>query len=613
MAIASGTYELLPLLDVTLALDVTSNSVANRANVRLWGRNGSNGQKWDLSNKGSYFTIRDAETGKSLDVANGTQAKGTNVWMYSFNDSTAQHWKLTEVGTQTVNGTAYPVVTIGAFAATTYVLDVAGGSAKKQTNVQIWTSNGTSAQKWVLYPTEWLAETVDGFVAQGAGDSFYDGLPTPASGTRGTTRGTTRAKVMASVTGTMLPAWTCSEPLYQVAYRTRTRDDGADWMGAWSSWKSIADGSTGFGGFGAPGQSNCSPALVGGRRWSPTGVAFDNSDDYNRTDVQVAVRSWRAKWGATKVPAHGPTYTFDTTIVRPVAITQMDVLLAPDGIMVAWESTAPQGGNAVTLECDAWGRHATTGAANDVTTIAQRDVVRMPAEGETVKVHMTLRTPDGLTVTHDATATVGYDGSHGTSLDLTAAHPTDPTLAVVAASDANAVAWLVIDEGHGTRFVPLDGTSPWTVAPPLNVPWAVYASSVGSTTWASKLQTFSAIEDGGWHVTSQDLQRDLAIYVNEGAPPKASPTFARTVDEAEVMGRERPVYVPSDSTEVTWTLEGVAYDADVALHDWAVHAGHVIFRSPYGEWRQAVVTGGGVEHLARDVAKVTLTMGAEIW
>jgi hypothetical protein len=614
MAIATGTYEMLPLLDVTLALDVTSNSVANRANVRLWGRNGSNGQKWDLSAQNGYYTIRDAETGKSLDVANGTAAKGSNVWMYNFNNSTAQHWVITEVGTQTVNGTAYPVVTIGAFGGTSFVLDVAGGSAAKQTNVQIWTPNGTAAQRWVLYPTEWLAETVDGFAADGAHDSYYDGLPTPASGTRGTTQGTTRASVMASVTGTMLPAWTCSEPLYQVAYRTRTRASGADWLSGWSSWKSIADGSTAFGGFGAPGASNCSPALVGGRRWSPNGVTYDNGSAYDRTDVQVAVRAWRAQWGATHVPAHGPTYTYTTTIVRPVAITALDVLLAPDGITVAWESTATHDGNAITLDCVAWGSHATTGAADGSTTILQRDISRMPRAGETVSVHMSMLTPDGLTATYDAIATVGYDGSHGTSLALTAApHATDPTLQVVTASDADARAWLVVDEGHGTRFVPIDGASPWTVAPPLNCEWSVYASVASGTSWESKMQTFDPVADDGWHVTSQDLSKDFAVRVNEGAAPKANPSFTRSVGEVEVMGRERPVYTPNESTEVAWTLEGLAYGEDIALYDWAVHAGHVIFRSPWGEWRQAVVTSGSLEHVAVGVAKVTLAMGGEVW
>lgn len=618
MAIASGTYELLPLLDVTLALDVTSNSVANRANVRLWGRNGSNGQKWDVSAQSGYYTIRDAETGKSLDVANGTAAKGSNVWMYNFNNSTAQHWVITEVGTQTINGTAYPVVTIGAFGGTSFVLDVAGGSAAKQTNVQIWTPNGSAAQRWVLYPTEWLAEGGDGFVGAGAHDSFYDGLPTPSGGTWGVTQGEVLPSVAASASGTLLPAWTCSEPLYQVAYRTRTRESGADWLSSWSSWKSIADGSTGFGGFGAPGSSNCTPASVDGRMWSPDGVAYDNGSTYDRTDVQVAVRAWRASWGATHVPAHGPTYTYTTTVVRPVTITALRPLITPDGIVVAWESDAPQDGNAITFDCALWGTHVVTGAASGRTTILQRDLVRMPAEGETVSVHMSMLTPDGLTATYDAVATVGYDGSHGTSLTLTAApHATNPTLQVVTASDANARAWLVIDEGHGTRYVPIDGTSPWTVAPPLNCEWSVYASSVGATSWASKLQTFPAVEDYGWHVTSQDLSRDFAIYVDKDAPPKAEPTFSRSVDEVEVMGREHPVYVPHDSTDVGWTLEGVLYAdglADgIALHDWALHAGHVIYRSPDCEWRQAVVTGGGVSRIARGAARVSLTMQAEVW
>lgn len=625
MAVTAGTYEILPLLDVTMAVEVAGNSTANKANARIWGRNGSNAQKWSLAPYGSsstVFTVRDAETGKALDVAGGTAARGTNVQMYTYNGSAAQRWLVTEVGTQAVNGTAYPVVTLGAFGASTYAVDCAGGKAELRTNIQIWAANGTNAQRFVLVPAEWLAA--------GGSNTRYPGLPAATGGDGGTTAGVARGGTFASSAGTWYPAWAGSEPLWQVAYRTRTREAGADWMGAWSDWMSVADGSTAWDGFGAPGASNCAPTEDGGLLWSPDGVAFDNSATHNRTDVQVSARPWRARWGSGGVPAHGPTYTWTTTIVRPVSIADLGVVVSPDGLVVAWESDAPQGGNAVTLECDAWGTHTAVGDASGSTTIGQRGISAMPAIGDTVDVTMTMRTPDGLVVTARRSCLVDYESGHGATLELAAAPSADaPTIWVVSAeAPSTARAWLVVDEGHGTRYVELTeyryvhpGIGPtiseWRVAPPLNRPWKVYASMVDGATWASTLATFDAVEDRGWHVTSQALDRELVLYVDAGDAPKANPTYSRSVDEVEVMGRERPVYVPGDSTEVGWTLEGVVYgdgyDDGIALHDWALHAGHVYYRSPDGEWRQAIVTGGSVDRIAPGAAKVTLTMKGEVW
>jgi hypothetical protein len=239
----------------------------------------------------------------------------------------------------------------------------------------------------------------------------------------------------------------------------------------------------------------------------------------------------------------------------------------------------------------------------------------MPAEGETVKVTMTMRTVDGLGLSHAATATASYEGTHGTDLTLRA--DVDGSLATVTASNANARAWLVVAEGHGTRFVPLAGNGSWVVPAPLGVPWRVLASVVTGGTWASIIQQFSPILDAGWHVTSQDLTRDLAIYTGEGSAPKADPKYSRSVTSVDVAGRERPVYVPADATEATWTLDGITYgqwlDGDVALADWAVHAGHVYFRSPQGFWAQACVTGGTVEQTRTNMRAISISMQGEVW
>lgn len=613
MAIADGSYEILPLLDATMAMDVISNSAANKANVRLWGRNGSNEQKWQIASQGSYFTIRDAETGKSLDVANGTQAKGTNVWMYTYSGSTAQRWTITETGTQAINGTSYPTVTIGAFGASTYVLDCAGGKSTMNTNIQIWTPNGSAAQQFVLFPTEWNA--ANGVkVTDGGSVLTYYIAPTPTMGDCGTTAGTPLSLTPPVNSGTIRPAWVCDKEQYQVRYRTRTRNSGASTMGAWTNWKSISGGSTAWDGFGAPGQSNCTPTVIDGVCWSTSGVSVNNSSTYDRTDIEFGVRCWIPSW-YNNATAHGDTYTFAVVSVRPVTVSEVGVLLTPDGVTVTWVTDATHGGNAITVTSDVWGSYSTTGAATGSVAIPQRLLRSMPNSGDTVKVEFAMKTIDGLVVTTSVDATASYEGTHGTSITISST--VSGTIATVTSNRATTKAWLVVPEGHATRFVPLAGSTPWKVAPPIGVPWSILATYKTSSSWSSKIQTFNAIADAGWHITSQDLTKDLAVYTGEGNAPKADPSYSRSVSSVDVMGRDRPVYLPTDTTEATWTLEGITYgaamDGDVALADWAVHAGHVYFRSPMGFWSQACVTGGKVEQTRTTMRAISVSMSGEVW
>ena len=607
MAIADGTYEVLCSLDTGMALDVHGNSTANKANVAIWSRNGSNAQKWAISTTGGITTILDAETGKSLDVNGAKAANGTNVFMYTRNSGTNQRWVIVEDGTQDVNGTAYPKVGIGALGGTTYMLDVTGGKTELNTNVEIWTSNGGANQRFVLVPTEWQAT--------GGDRTLYAGLPTPARGSCGTTAGAPLGTTCAVGAATLLPSWTCPEPLYQVRYRTRTRAEGADWLGEWSDWASIADGSTAWDGFGAPGASNCQPTATGGAMWSPDGVAVDNTSGYDRTDVEFCARAWRAAWGASGSPAHGGALTWQITSARPVTVSALSVTIAPDGLVVAWESDCTRDGNAVTVTCPAWGSWSGTGPGTGHLTVPMSAISAMPAEGDVLDVALSLVTEDGLSAAHSAPCAVSYEGGHAGGLTLSAT--ATGTLATVTASDAAASAWLVIDEGHGTRYVALEGTSPWVVAPPLNVPWRVWASVEGSGGWSSTIATFPAVEDSGYHVTSPGMDRDLGIYAAPGGPAEFRPSWSRATHSSEVMGRERSVVVAASTNDVSWTIEGAAWGDDMAgvsaLADWAIHAGHVIFRAPGGFWSQACVTGGSQDMTNRGWRRVELSLVGEVW
>ena len=118
-------------------------------------------------------------------------------------------------------------------------------------------------------------------------------------------------------------------------------------------------------------------------------------------------------------------------------------------------------------------------------------------------------------------------------------------------------------------------------------------------------------------MTSQDLTKDLAIIGGMDGAPSANPSYDRTVESFEVAGRERPVYIPKETTEQRMTVEGALFGDDVdaqrATWDWFVHAGHAHLRLPNGFWAQVCVTGGNIERVTDDAYSIELNARGEQW
>ena len=76
-----------------------------------------------------------------LDIAGGIARSSTNVQLYASNSTCAQKWylKKNDDGTYRISSACGAVV-----------LDLSGGVAKNGGNIQVWENNGTKAQKWVL-------------------------------------------------------------------------------------------------------------------------------------------------------------------------------------------------------------------------------------------------------------------------------------------------------------------------------------------------------------------------------------------------------------------------------------------------------------------------------
>lgn len=199
-------YTIISALDPHFVLDLSGALVMNGRNIGLYQNNGSKAQKWNFSkhmtdrercdlfaaqNKdkmadGVYY-IKNKNVNYGLDVYGGSLYGGANVQLYSLNRSNAQKWKITHdskgyVMFQNVGSGMYLTAGGSGNSANVYqqkqsngynqkwiimfdtnsnlrivsalhsnrVLDVHGGMICNFSNIQLYDSNNSNAQKWVF-------------------------------------------------------------------------------------------------------------------------------------------------------------------------------------------------------------------------------------------------------------------------------------------------------------------------------------------------------------------------------------------------------------------------------------------------------------------------------
>lgn len=203
----NGTgYTIISALDPNYVLDLSGALVMNGRNIGLYQNNGSKAQQWNFSkhmtdrercdlfaaqNKdkiadGVYY-IKNKNVNYALDVYGGSLYGGANVQLYSLNRSNAQKWKITHdskgyVIFQNVGSGMYLTAGGSGNSANVYqqkqsngynqkwiimfdtnsnlrivsalhsnrVLDVHGGIIRNFSNIQLYDSNNSNAQKWVF-------------------------------------------------------------------------------------------------------------------------------------------------------------------------------------------------------------------------------------------------------------------------------------------------------------------------------------------------------------------------------------------------------------------------------------------------------------------------------
>ena len=139
-----GVYTIASSLNRNLVLDVAEMSKNSGANIQVWTAGNSENQLWYIQSiGGGLYSVRALHSARFMNVAGSGKTNGTNIHQWS--DKTPngdEKWRIQDNGDGTytfhaaVNGLA---------------LDLAEGKVANGQNVQCWTSNGTGAQRWVLY------------------------------------------------------------------------------------------------------------------------------------------------------------------------------------------------------------------------------------------------------------------------------------------------------------------------------------------------------------------------------------------------------------------------------------------------------------------------------
>ena len=199
-------YSIVSAIDTSFVLDLRNGTVSSGSNIQLYKSNNTAAQQWTFNkyvterercdsyasqNKdrmadGVYY-IKNQNVGFALDVADGSLYGGANVQLYSLNKTNAQKWKITHDSTgyvsfQNVGSGMYLTASGSGRTANVYqqkqtndynqkwivmfdnnqnlrivsalnstmVLDVKDGKICRCSNIQLYTSNNTNAQKWVF-------------------------------------------------------------------------------------------------------------------------------------------------------------------------------------------------------------------------------------------------------------------------------------------------------------------------------------------------------------------------------------------------------------------------------------------------------------------------------
>lgn len=156
--IGNGTYNIVNV-NSGKVLDVYGASASNGAVLQQYGSNGTVAQQWTVRNYGDgKISLMSVNANKAIDVPGANYSSNVALQLYSPNDTAAQQWiieksktmrdRLNEQAAKHRQDLPDGTYSFGSKLKTNMKMDVYGASRSDCANVQLWTGNGTNAQRW---------------------------------------------------------------------------------------------------------------------------------------------------------------------------------------------------------------------------------------------------------------------------------------------------------------------------------------------------------------------------------------------------------------------------------------------------------------------------------
>lgn len=153
---SNGSYTIKSAINENFVIDLNACNTANGTNIHIWESNKSVAQQWNIIKTtpiaiagktvedGTYTLVSGVSSSMALDINAASKANGANAQIWTSNGTGAQKFVFTYDGRG-----FYTIKCVG----TGKYLDAAGAGTWNGTNVHQWEGNGTDAQKWFISKT----------------------------------------------------------------------------------------------------------------------------------------------------------------------------------------------------------------------------------------------------------------------------------------------------------------------------------------------------------------------------------------------------------------------------------------------------------------------------
>lgn len=633
----SGVYEIVLAEDTSMCIDIASGSTANKANAQVYSRNGTNAQKFfaDVDDDDTFTTVfRNVASNRVLDISGGTAKNGANIWQYNSNGSTAQKWLPVRNGSVKIDGQTYSTYNIRAQSGTNFVMDCKGGGKTAKTNIQLWTNNGSAAQKFAFVKSDALdtsiptppAFTPTSFSRNGSGNVTVEGL-----------------------------TFVGNEPYYQARYFIRYFTAGRSAQKD-TAWKNLADDSTSRSGWGdawnytiqcgRPNGDNDSKKLA--IPFSKT-VTLDGNTQRS-AELHIEYRLFRpagdfsnfhindriTEIGSGKdYPMHGNSRTVVISITQNPVFTAKSFGFVEDsannmfGVRIAV-------GDSIGNKCEVFrgrllgadGNPITEWVSDNSMTLdfyANGALRRIPESNEACTLEYQVLTDERASSSGTLTANFSY-GSSSLALNPVIGEIGESCVATVTNPTVNRAYCLVETpdtDGSVVRMCERDssvtGQMAWKCLPPLNrdAKIIIIGSSNGTGWSRTDLTCRISTHNFIWNWSDEHA----IVIINSDAPPAQTRSYTTDAQFNSPLGRINPVGFASTAVQSDLSITGVIVDPDASYESAAPlpekstredilklvrlagNGIHPVYRTPYGDWHI-------VEVESVDVSKTELYLSA---